>query len=104
MSEEDFKILLEDVKSYLNISWNDETTDKNITGMIKRGMARLKHIAGVPTLDFKEEDLQRQLLLDYCRYANSHALEVFEENFRSELLSLHLMNQARIVVIDETNE
>lgn len=94
MSEEELE-LLQDVKSYLNISWIDEKTDKNLTGMIKRGMARLKHIAGVPSLDFREEDLPRQLLLDYCRYANSHALEVFEENFVSELLSLHLINQVK---------
>ncbi|CAI3547192.1 hypothetical protein [Clostridium neonatale] len=41
MSEDDLKTLLKDVKDYLRISWEDEKTDKNLNGMIKRGMARL---------------------------------------------------------------
>lgn len=84
--------LLSDIKSYLHITWEDSETDKNITGMINRGMARLQEIAGV-SLDFNEEDLPRTLLFDYCRYANSHALEMFEKNFSSELMSLHIKNQ-----------
>ena len=34
--------LLKDIKDYLNITWEDERTDKNITGMIKRGMTYLQ--------------------------------------------------------------
>lgn len=84
--------LLVDVKRYLHINWQDADTDTNLTGMIKRGMARLQDIAGAP-LDFAVEDQPRALLLDYCRYANSHALEVFERNFQSELLTLHFSSR-----------
>lgn len=84
--------LLSDIKSYLHITWQDPETDKNLTGMINRGMARLQKTAGVP-LDFTSEDLPRELLFDYCRYANSHALEMFEKNFASELMSLHIEGQ-----------
>ena len=101
MSEDDLKTLLQDVKDYLHINWEDEKTDKNLTGMIKRGMARLTNIAGVSSLNFIEDDLPRQLLFDYCRYANSQALEVFETNFQSELLSLHINKQAELIE-DET--
>lgn len=104
MSEEEFQVLLQDVKDYLHITWQDEKTDKNLTGMIKRGMARLKDVAGVSTLDFKEEDLPKTLLLDYCRYANSHALEMFENNFQGELLSLHLMCQAQAIIDQHIEE
>ncbi|WP_143316870.1 hypothetical protein [Clostridium sp. HBUAS56017] len=97
MLEEELKALLQDVKDYLHITWQDEKTDKNLNGIIKRGMARLSNVAGVSNLDFMVEDLPKSLLLDYCRYANSHALEMFEINFASELLSLHLDNQARVV-------
>ena len=96
MSEEELKELLQDVKDYLHISWNDEKTDKNLTGMIKRGMTHLNKIAGVSFLDFMAEDSPKALLLDYVRYANSQALEVFEMNFQSELLSLHLEYQTSI--------
>lgn len=80
--------LLSDVRRYLHITWQDADTDTNLTGMINRGMARLQDIAGAP-LDFTVEDLPRALLFDYCRYANSQALEMFERNFQSELLTLH---------------
>lgn len=84
--------LLSDIKNYLHITWNDINTDNNITGYINRGKARLQQIAGVP-LDFTKEDLPRSLLFDYCRYANSQALEVFEKNFEAELIELNLSNQ-----------
>lgn len=96
--------LLGDVKSYVNITWQDDETDKKVTGMIKRGMARLKNIAGVPALDFESEDLPKTLLLDYCRYANSHALEMFETNFQSELVSLHFMCQVGAMGTSEGSE
>ncbi|MCT8978304.1 hypothetical protein N4T77_17080 [Clostridium sp. CX1] len=88
--------LLNDIKSYLHINWQDDNTDKNLTGMIKRGMARLQDIAGV-SLDFTVEDLPRSLLFDYCRYANSQALEMFERNFQSELMTLHINSQITVL-------
>lgn len=88
--------LLDAVKAYLKITWQDEATDAEITGYINRGMARLQKIAGA-SLDFAVEDQPRTLLLDYCRYARSQALEVFEKNFEAELLDLNLSTQAPIV-------
>lgn len=89
--------LLDAVKVYLKITWQDDATDAEITGYINRGMARLKQIAGAPSLNFTDEDQARALLLDYCRYARSQALEVFEKNFQAELLDLHLGTQAPVV-------
>lgn len=94
-------LLLPDIKNYLHITWQDEDTDKNLTGMIKRGMARLQNIAGVP-LDFTKEDLPRQLLFDYCRYVNSFDLEYFEQNFQSELLTLNINSQVAAMESDES--
>lgn len=88
--------LLDAVKSYLKITWQDAATDAEVTGYINRGMARLQKIAGA-SLDFKIEDLPRALLLDYCRYARSQALEVFEKNFEAELLDLNFSTQAPII-------
>lgn len=88
--------LLEDVKSYLKITWQDDGTDSLIIGYISRGMKRLQDIAGA-SLDFMAEDSPRQLLFDYCRYANSQALEVFEKNFEADLLEMNLRYQAPII-------
>ena len=88
--------LLDDVESYLNITWQDDKTDNKIKGYINRGMKRLQDVAGA-SLDFTAEDLPRSLLLDYCRYAYSQALEVFEKNFQAELLELNLKSQAPVI-------
>jgi hypothetical protein len=88
--------LLNAVKSYLKITWQDDATDAEVTGYINRGMARLQQIAGAP-LDFTAEDQPRALLLDYCRYARSQALEVFEKNFEADLLDLNLSTQAPVI-------
>lgn len=86
--------LFEAVMQELDITWDDISTKKRIDGYIARGKARLEQIAGAP-LNFDEEGEPRRLLLDYCRYANSRALEAFERNFASDLLSLHLNAQVK---------
>lgn len=82
--------LTDAIKSYLHLDWMTESSDiSRLRGMIDRGKARLNSIAG-QALNFDVEGLPRSLLFDYVRYANSQALEVFETNFQSELLSLNI--------------
>ena len=85
--------LLESIKAYLHITWEDINTDINLTDAINSSMVRLQEIAGVTTIDFTKEGLAKDLLKDRCRYINSQALEMFEKNFASELLSLHIKSQ-----------
>lgn len=92
--------LLDSIKIYLHITWVDTNTNTNLTGMINRGMARLQTIAGVP-LDFAVEDTPRALLFDYVRYANSQALEMWEKNFASELMDLHIDSQVQAAFEEE---
>lgn len=80
--------MLEAIKSYLKITWNDE--DGAITGLINRGKAKLQELVGAE-LDFEQEGEARSLLFDFVRYAYNNASEYFEENFREEILRLQLM-------------
>jgi len=89
-------MLLDEVKNELGITGNDENTNKRLSGYIERGQNRLNQIAG-NMLDYEAVGEPKRLLLDYCRYANSQALEVFEINFANDLLSLHLNNQVEVV-------
>ncbi len=84
--------LLEDVKSYLDITWNDDQTDKKVTGIILRGMKYLDRTAGAE-LQYMVEDKPRELLFDYCLYARSNALSDFQNNYLSELLSLQIIQE-----------
>ena len=86
--------LLEDVKNYLNKDWElDDIAKRSLTGMIKRGMSYLNNVAGT-ALNYENEDIEKSLLLDYCRYADSKALEMFATNFQPDLLELNLKYQA----------
>lgn len=81
--------LLEEVRNYLDITYVDIETDKKLEGIIGRGMAYLDKHAGEKQ-DYTQESAPRALLLDYCRYARNSALELFEQNFVSELISLRI--------------
>jgi len=93
--------LLADVKNYLDITWNDEATDKKLTGIINRGKSYLQDIASSLFIDFAVECKARSLLFDYCRYARSNALEMFEINFKSQLIGLRLAYKVANITIEE---
>ena len=84
--------LLEELKNYLDISYTDANTDAKLTGIAKRGMKYLDHVAG-ETLEYIADDKPKELLFEYCRYVRSNALEVFQVNFESELLSLQMQKE-----------
>ncbi len=79
--------LQEELKSYLNITWSEK--DGDLLKIIKRGKTYLNGKAGT-TLVFNENDVHTQLLLDYGRYVYNHTFELFEINFKRELLSLSI--------------
>lgn len=79
--------LLEDVKNYLDITWQDEATDKKVTEYIQSGMRYLNDKAGY-LIDYSWPCEGRTLLMDYVRYARDEALDVFENNYRHLLLAM----------------
>lgn len=84
--------LLDEVKNYLDITWDDNETDLKLNGMIERGKKYLNRVAG-KELDFEVEDKPKELLFDYCRYVRSNALEMFQQNYLHELLSLQIESE-----------
>ena len=77
--------------------------DSNVRRYIGSGIRRLNDIAGAE-LNYLEDGLPRDLLFDRVRYAHSQALEVFERNFQSELLSLHVETQAPLYKEEVSDE
>lgn len=82
------------VLNYLDITWDDAGTMQKIQGITTRGIAYLNQYAGAE-LNFMDEGNARALLLDYCRYARSNALEMFEKNYLSELMALRIETQVK---------
>ena len=79
--------LLPHIKSRLDITWDDEATDTKMLGIIEDGIAFLDGQLGAPG-DYSTPSHARMLLAEYCRYVRDGALDVFENNFRSQLLSM----------------
>lgn len=81
--------LLSDIRNYLDITYQDAETDTKLKGIIARGIAYLDDIAGTAQ-DYEKEGAARALLFDYCRYARNNVLELFKDNYQSELVSLRM--------------
>lgn len=81
------KTLLEEIKNYLNITWEDPATDRKLESLLAAGINYLEGKAG-QTLDFETEPDAMMLLKDYVRYGRDSALDVFETNFRPLILAL----------------
>ena len=81
--------LLDKVKNYLDINWESTEMETKLTGIAERGIKYIDDIAG-SNMDYTAEDKPLELLLDYCRYVRSNALEVFQKNYLHELLILQI--------------
>lgn len=79
--------LLDELKTVLDITWEDERTDQKLSGILSRAKSELEAYAGAE-IDIQGETAERQLLLDLCRYLYNNAAEDFETNFRSNLIAL----------------
>lgn len=79
--------LLADVKNYLNITWDDQATDRKISDLIRAGISFLDLKRGEPA-DYTVAGLPRTLLFDFVRYARDDSLDVFENNYLSLIVAM----------------
>ena len=92
--------LLDAVRNYLDITWNDDAGDEKLSGIVARGMKYLDNVAG-EALDYMVEDKPRELLMDYCRYVRSNALDEFQQNYLPELLTLQNQKEVARYVAEQ---
>lgn len=85
--------LLDEVKNYpgIDITWNDQSIDKQLTGLIGIGMKVLDGKAGA-TLDYSTDGMPKQLLFEYVKYARNGTLNEFMNNLTPFLLDLRIGN------------
>lgn len=84
--------LLNAVKNYLDITWEDEALNEKLQGITQRGIFYLNGLAGY-SYDYTQEGNHRALLFDYIRYVRSNALDEFQKNYLHELLSLQICEE-----------
>ena len=99
--------LIDTVKNYLDITWDDAHTDTKISGILARAQAKICAYAGTDSIDFGDGTTEQQLLLDLCRYTYNNASEDFEQNYKADLLMLrakYATLDPEEVADDETDE
>lgn len=69
--------LLDELKLTLDITWEDDLTNRKLAGILSRAQTELNDYAGTE-IDFQSETAERQLLFDLCRYIYNNAAEDFE--------------------------
>lgn len=89
--------LLDAVRNYLDITWEDDAGDTKLSGIVARGIKYIDGVAGAEQ-DYTVEDKPRELLLDYCRYVRSNALDEYMTNYLPELLTLQMRTEVAAYV------
>lgn len=82
--------MLDELKNYLNISWQDELIDNKLTQLVNESKAVLNHLMGVD-LDYEQDQEAKELLFNRIRYAYNNALDEFEKNFAQVILRKQLI-------------
>lgn len=96
--------LLKDVKNRLDVTWDDEATDRKYSGLIAQGMAYLNKKLGEEA-DYTADGDPRAMLMEYVRYARDQALDVFENNYQSMILGAqHDLEVKRFVASTKQTE
>lgn len=77
-------ITLNDVKNYLNITYEDEDIDTKLSGILTRANSHIRKVTAANVNDELETD-EEQLILDCCRYIFNDAFEDFDQNFMTTI-------------------
>lgn len=80
--------LLENVRQYLDITWEDPGLDAKLNGIVQRARSYLDRVAG-QEIDYTEDLRAQQLLLDACRYIRDDSFQDFQHDWQTELNGLH---------------
>lgn len=92
--------MLDEIKNYLNITYDDIDMDKKLGAVISRAEHILNGYAS-SEIDFETDLSSKQLLFDLCRYIWNDAYEDFKTNYVSELIMLRANYE---VIGDEETE
>lgn len=79
---------IETIANALGYTWLDDSMTVLLSGTIERGKNYLKRFD--PEAKFEDEsEFASFLLIEYCRYALSNAIDDFGNNYASDIMSFH---------------
>lgn len=79
--------LVSQVKRKLNITWDDEDTNKRVNDIMTAAIPILIHKLGIadPDFDFSAAGTENILFLAYCLYEYNHCVNEFDSNYSNEI-------------------
>lgn len=85
----DLDLLFQEVKSYLNFTWEDSAKDNRVYGYLVSSIQYLEEVAGT-SLNFETDYLAKDLLFNRVLYMDSSALDDFQRNYNGLLEELKI--------------
>ena len=85
----DLDLLFQEVKSYLNFTWEDSAKESRVYGYLVSSMQYLEEVAGT-RLNFETDYLAKDLLFNRVLYMDSSALDDFQKNYNGLLEELKI--------------
>lgn len=86
--------LNEDLKLTLDVTWEDDETNRKLSSILERACHVINEYAG-EEIDYESDLTARQLVLDYSRYVWNNVAEEFKTNFGAELVQLRSRYQVK---------
>ena len=90
--------MLEDLKSFLNFTWDDPLRERRIQLNMESSIQYLNSIAGTE-IDFEKDQLARDLLFNRVLYMDSQALSDFGNNYSALLNELKIKYESKTKTI-----
>lgn len=80
-------LLLQELKDNLNITWDEEETDRKLERIINDSEHILNWKLGAK-IDYSIEGQERNLFLNYCMYAYNNCTNEFDDNYFNEIMQI----------------
>lgn len=78
--------LFQELKEHLNITWDEEETNRKLERIIKDAILTLDWKLGAK-IDYSEGQ-EHNLFLNYCMYAYNNCTNEFDSNYFNEIMQL----------------
>lgn len=81
------ELLLQDLKDKLNITWDEEETNRKLKKIIRDATITMNYKLGAK-IDYFEDGPEHNLFLNYCMYAWNNCTNEFDDNYLNEIYQI----------------
>ena len=81
------KNLFQEVKDHLNITWDEEETNRKIERIINDATSTLNWKLG-SNIDYLAGGQEHNLFLNYCMYSYNNCTNEFDNNYFNEIMQI----------------